>query len=120
MIVRPSSNGGLCLVPIAAAFILFTDVAAAQQVGKRKSAPPAAEAKLARIVTKADLEANKSKGGGSLKADQLSVTKNCGNVQIGGTDAAEDSAKQKSLIKNNSLRKENVTVVRGSTVNICR
>lgn len=99
---------------------IFGGAADAQQVGKRKYAPPAAESKVARLVTKADLQSNKSKGGGSLKSEQLSVTKNCGNVQIGGTESATEQAKPKSLVGKNTLREENVTVVRGSAVNICR
>lgn len=119
--MREGGRAGVIYVAPAAMVVCLAMMAmpaSAQQLGKRKAAPPSAESKVSRIVARAELQA-KQQGGSSLKSEQLTVTKSCGNVQVGGTQAATDQPRPTSLLQNQTLRNENVTVAR-DTVNICR
>jgi serine protease inhibitor ecotin len=89
----------------------------AQQLNQRKSAPPAAESKKSRMLARAELQAQED--GSSLKSEELTVTKSCGNVQIGGAPTA-DPGKRTLVGSQPSLRdRDNGTVVT-NVVNICR
>jgi putative hemolysin len=96
----------------------LAQVVTAQQLNPRKSAPPAAESKKSRMVARAELQAQQD--GGSLKSEELTVTKSCGNVQIGGAPPP-DPGKSRTLVGSQpGLRdRDNATVV-SNVVNICR
>lgn len=99
--------------------------AGAQQLNQRKTADPAADAKLSRMSTRGALQAAKQ-GGDTLKNDDLSdmaVHTDCGPVQIGGTQTAGpgDSKEKESLLrKRTSEDDESTTLVPGDVVVICR
>ena len=92
--------------------------AGAQQLNQRKGAPPAAESKKSRLVARAELQARA--GGGSLKKEELTVTKSCGNIHVGGTDAAAKARPDSLVGSNQSLRGEGGATVVKNVVNICR
>lgn len=109
----------LAVAPVAlVAGALLAQAVTAQQLNNRKSAPPAAESKKSRMVARAELQAQED--GGSLKGEELSVTKTCGNLQIGGAPPP-DSRKSRTLVGSQpSLRdRDNGTIVT-NVVNICK
>lgn len=104
------------LAAVCAAVGLAGQTASAQQLNQRKGAPPSSESKKSRLVARAELQAQEQ--GSSLKSDDLTVTRSCGNVQIGAT--ARDPAKPDTLVgSQQGLRGDNATVVK-NVVNICR
>lgn len=82
-------------------------VAHAQNLNQRSSAPPGAIAKKARVLTQARRQAAQSGEGLNRKT----VNTNCNNVEI-GTQAAQ----QKGRI----TQREQVVVIPGDVINICR
>jgi hypothetical protein len=108
---------GRRFILVAAVAALAAPPASAQQLNPRKGAPPSSESKKSRLVARAELQAQEE--GGSLKSDDLTVTRSCGNVQIGG-GAGKAEGKPDTLVgSQQGLRQENATVVR-NVVNICR
>lgn len=105
----------------ATTFVAFAvaQPAAAQQLNQRRDAPPEASSKVQQVVARAELQSRQS-GGGGLKDDKLTVTRSCGAVQVGGTQAGTDRARPTSLVPSQTLvNKDNATVVK-NVVNICR
>jgi hypothetical protein len=107
----------LALLPAVAAAMLFAQAAPAQQLNPRKGAPPSSESKKSRLVARAELQAQED--GSSLKSDDLTVTRSCGNVQIGGASATAGKPDKTLVGSQPGLHQENSTVVR-NVVNICR
>lgn len=92
--------------------------AAAQQLNNRKSAPPTAESKKSRMVARAELQARED--GGSLKGEELSVTKTCGNLQIGGTPPPDPRTPRSRVGSQPGLRDGDKATIVENVVNICR
>lgn len=102
-------------IALLAVAVIGAGEARADDPFKRKAADPGTEAKVARMMTKGSRIA-----GGSLKADDASrfaVKKECGPVQIGGSQANQQQPK--SLLRNQGSERENNTVTRDVVV-ICR
>ena len=82
--------------------------AGAQDLNKRTDAPPGAKATMGRLVTKAGVIAA-DQGTGLVRQDIVNT--DCEPVRIGNVDDKQGDG----------LRpRENVTVVRGNVVNLCR
>ncbi|MBL4692548.1 MAG: hypothetical protein JKY92_04385 [Magnetovibrio sp.] len=97
-------------ISIASAFLGIVQVpsaAQAQNLNQRSSAPPGAIAKKARVLTQARRQAAQSGGGLNHKT----VNTDCSKVEI-GTQAAQ----QKGRI----TQREQIVVIPGDVINICR
>ncbi len=82
--------------------------AGAQNLNQRQTASPAANAKVGRALTKARSKAAQA---GDANLNRETVNTNCGPVEIGNTDKAD---------KRRTKADEQVVVVPGDVINICR
>lgn len=106
------ARGGLAVLVAAAA---LAAPAHGQQLNPRKAAPPSAESKKSRLVARAELQARRDQGS-SLKSDQLTVSKSCGNVQVGDGGASSQGPRRTA----DGLLQQDKAVVVQNVVNICR
>ena len=93
---------------ISAVMCLLAGAAGAQDLNKRTDAPPGSKATIGRLVTKSRVMA--AEQGKDLAKEDI-VNTECEPVRIGNVDDE----------RGDGLRpRENVTVVHGNVVNLCR
>lgn len=85
----------------------------AQNLNTREAAPPSANAKTGRVLSKAR---SKSAEAGSANLNRETVNTDCSPVQIG----AKESSNERGLSKRKIDRDEQFVVVPGDVINICR
>lgn len=100
------------ILPVGMALALWlavpADVAFAQELNKRTHAPPNASAKKARVLTGARSEAAKNN---NANLNSSTVNTDCSPVEIGNQDLSDTDRLS---------RDEQVVVVPGDIINICR
>lgn len=109
MWTRLAAVSYLAAVGLLAAVAVPPAPAAAQNLNVRDSAPPSSNAKIGRVLSKARSQ-SAEKGEAGLNRD--TVNTDCSPVEIGNTTQTDD--------KRRLSRDEQIVVVPGDVINICR